>query len=56
MAVQSRQYLKTRFEKDDTPSQQDFVDLIDSMMLVDADLLSYDHELLTYEHDVLTIG
>jgi hypothetical protein len=30
MAIQTADYLKTRFEKGDLPSQEDFSDLIDS--------------------------
>ncbi len=32
MAVQSKAYLKSRFERGDLPSQQDYIDLIDSML------------------------
>ncbi len=36
MAVQTKAYLKTLFEKGDRPTAQDFIDLIDSLMHVDG--------------------
>lgn len=46
MAVQSRDYLKSRFEHLDTPSAQDFADLIDTMALV-GDEFVVDEDTLT---------
>lgn len=36
MAAQTREYLRSRFETNDQPSAQDFIDLIDSFLLITA--------------------
>lgn len=47
MVARSRDYLKGRFEKNDTPSAQDFGDLIDSFLLVGDDFMSHEDDRLS---------
>lgn len=47
MTIRSRDYLKARFETDDTPSSVDFGDLIDSFLLVSDDFITHEDDRLS---------
>lgn len=55
MAVQAKDYLKTRFESGDTPSAQDFTDLVDSLVAVSTDFICHDDEVVSHEDEVVTL-
>ena len=55
MAVQTKAYLKERFESGDTPSEQDFADLIDSMVVVGSDYMTEAGGVVCHDGDVVTL-
>ena len=55
MTEQSREYLKTRFEAGDTPTGQDFIDLLDSV-LIGVSFVTDGGDMLVDDGDVLTDG
>ena len=55
MTAQSREYLKARFEQNDTPTAQDFLDLIDSFVLVGDDHVVHNDEIVTHDGTLVTL-
>jgi len=55
MTVRSRDYLKARFETNDTPSQDDFQDLIDSMVIVGEDYVVHDDAVVVHDDALVTL-
>jgi len=49
MTVQTRDYLKKRFERDDQPTEQDFQDLIDTMNVVGEDFVCHDDDVVCHD-------
>jgi hypothetical protein len=56
MAVQTRAYLKSRFKAGDHPTAQDFIDLVDSMMLSSDDQVALRNEPIFHHNEIVTLG
>ncbi|MEE9609547.1 MAG: hypothetical protein V3U03_17555 [Myxococcota bacterium] len=55
MPAKTRDELKSKFETNDVPTQQDFQDLIDSFVLVSEGFVTHDDQVVVHEGDVVTL-